>query len=176
MLIELSKLENLPVGSFAESMLVGKLASVIVSPQDAKVIALKVYLGKFFAKAKIVSFGDVVDIDINGVTINSSDNLLPVDEIVRVKNIMAKKFNILGLPARTKNKKYLGRVRDAVIETTSGDIIRIYVGNVLSQKIFTRSMIHQIKNNEIILTFDDKAREKSATKVASLAEKYTEVA
>jgi len=175
MLLELSKILNLSVGALDERRAVGEVDKVAIALEDARVIGFLVKLKGILSSRKAVSFQDVVDIDHKGLVINSAESLLPVGEIVRIKEIFASHFNLVGLPARTKNKKSLGRVTDAVVETTSGDIIRIYVKSLWDERIFERSMIHEIKKNEIILTFDD--RQKAKQKQSILAgEKVSEAA
>lgn len=174
MLLELSKIKNIPVGVMDEQKAVGSVEAPVIFADDAKVIGFLVRLKGIMSQKKVVSFADVVDLDGKGLVINSADNLLAIDEILRIKDILKQGFKLIGLPAKTKNKKYLGRITDSVIETTSGDIIRIYVKNLLDERIFERSMIHDIKPKEVILTFDDR---KSAKKeVAADAQKVAEPA
>ncbi len=174
MLLELSKIRGVPVGVMDEQKAVGSVEMPVVLADDAKVIGFLIRLKGIMSRKKVVSFADVVDLDGKGLVVNSADNLLAIDEILRIKDILRQGFKLIGLPAKTKNKKYLGRITDAVIETTSGDIIRLYVKNLLDERIFERSMIHDIKPKEIILTFDDR---KSAKKeVAADAQKVAEPA
>lgn len=174
MLLELSKIKNVPVGVMDEQKAVGSVETPVIFADDAKVIGFEVKLRGLLSQKRVLSFQDVVDIDAKGLVINSTDSLLPMDEILRIKDILKSGFKLIGLPARTKNKKYLGRITDAVIETTSGDIIRLYVKNLLDERIFERSMIHDIKPKEVILTFDDR---KSAKKeIAADAQKMAEPA
>jgi uncharacterized protein YrrD len=166
MLLELSKTKNLPVGALNEQKAVGLVEMPVVFADDAKVIGFLVKMKGVFQGKKVVSFSDVVDLDTKGLVINSADSLLAVDEILRIKDILKSGFKLVGLPARTKNKKYIGRISDVVIETTSGDIIRLYVQSLFDQRIFERSMIHDITSKEVILTFDNKNRTEKKNPVA----------
>lgn len=175
MLIEISKVRGLPTGAIDEGALIGTVKQAVVSPEAARVIGFLVKIKGLFRGQKVISFQDVVDIDTQGLVINSRDNLVSENEIVRIKELVDSRFSLIGLSARTKNKKYLGRVSDAVIESTSGDIIRVYVKYFWDERIFERSMIHEIKKDEIILTFDDKKKVKKKQAVMA-AEKVVEAA
>ena len=174
MLLEVSKIKNMPVGAMDEGALIGKVEKVIIQPEEGKIIGFLVMVPGFLAQPKVVSFQDVVSIDAQGLVINSGNNLLDKDEIVRIGELIKTKFSLTGLPAKTKNKKYLGRVRDVVIEANSGDVIRIYVKNLWDEKIFERSMIYKISPTEVILTFDPRKKVKDAAP-APIVAKRTEV-
>ncbi len=158
MLLELSKVRGIPVGVMDEQRAVGSVEMPVIFADEAKVIGFLVRSRGILPPKKVVSFQDVVGIDTKGLVINSVDNLLPTDEVLRIKEILKSGFKLVGLPAKTKNKKYLGRITDVVIETTSGDVIRLYVRNLLDERIFERSMIHDIKPKEVILTFDNRKK------------------
>lgn len=175
MLLELSKTKGIPVGVMDEQKAVGIVQAAVIFADEAKVIGFLVKPKGILTPKKVVSFQDVVGIDPKGLVINSADNLLPTDEVLRIKEILKSGFKLIGLPARTKNKKYLGRITDVVIETISGDIIRLYVRNLLDERIFERSMIHDIKPKEVILTFDNRKKVVKKEAVAN-AQKVAEPA
>ena len=151
MLIELSKLNGVPVGSLSEGTRVGTIWRTVVNPDGLRVIGFVVKVGTVFPKMKVVSFMDVVDIDQNGVVINSKDNLLEKDEVVRVGELVKKKFSLLGLAVKDKKKKFFGRVRDAVVETTSGDILRLYSRYLVSDFVFERSQVEKVTLREVVI-------------------------
>jgi len=113
----------------------------------------------------------VVDIDQGGVVINSRDNLVEKEEIVRVGEILKHKFNLIGLKAVSKDKQNLGRVQDAVVETQSGDILRLYTSRMYQNRVFERSKIDKITWREVVLNCEseEKAKEKATVPEAELA-------
>ena len=175
MLIELTKLEKLQVGAMDEGTAVGTLKRVVVNPEDLKVIGFTVKIGAVFPKIKAVSFFDVVDIDINGLAINSRESLSDAKEIVRLNELMKKKYSIVGQPVRSKSGKKLGRVTDALVETTTGDILRIYTKYFISNYVFERSQIDKVTLREVIIKESVLKGLKFSKKVTS-AEKVPELA
>jgi len=171
MLIELSKLVGMPVGSLNEGAFVGSVRQTVISPGDAKLIGFTIKIGSIFSKILVVSFQDVVDIDQGGVVINSRDNLVEKEEIVRVGEILKHKFNLIGLKAVSKDKQNLGRVQDAVVETQSGDILRLYTSRMYQNRVFERSKIDKITWREVVLNCEseEKAKEKATVPEAELA-------
>ena len=151
MLIELKNLENMPVGSFAEQTLLGKVDSAIISAEEAKLLGVVVKIGGWFPKYKVVSMQDIVDIDQNGVAVRSEDSLVDEDEIVRIAKIIKQKFNLIGLHAKNQKNQNLGRISNALFEVQSGDIMRIYVNNLFQERIFERSRIVKIEPDKIVI-------------------------
>lgn len=168
MLIELKSLENLPVGSFAEQNLLGKVSTVIVSPEEAKVLGLIVKLPGFLGKLKVVSMQDVVDIDKNGVTVRSLESLVDAEEIVRIDQIIKKNFNIISLKAINQKNQNLGKVSNVLFDTQTGEIVRIYIGGLFQERIFPSSSIVEIKDDQIILKDDPEIKQSISTKIKNV--------
>ena len=151
MLIELNKLERLAVGVMDEGTAIGNVYRVVISPDELKVIGFTIRIGGIFPKIRAVSFFDVVDIDANGLTIHSRDNLADATEVVRLNELIRKKYSLISQPVRTKSGKKIGRVSDALIETTVGDVLRVYSKSLLSDYVFERSQIEKVTLREVIV-------------------------
>ena len=165
MLIELKSLENMPVGSFEEQVLLGRVNFSVINPDDMRLLGFVVQIRGLFPKYKIVSMKDVVDIDQNGVTIRSADSLVERGEIVRIGEILQHKFVLIGMTAKNLKDQGLGRVSDALIETQSGDILRVYINSLLNSRIFERSRIVKIDKNVLILKDDPESEEGTKSKI-----------
>jgi len=167
MLIELSKLENMPVGALDEAAYVGRVRRTLVDPSEARLIGLTVWAGTLFPKMFAVSLQDVVDIDRSGVVVNSRESLLGINEVVRIAEIVKHKFNLIGLRAKSKKGRSCGRVQDALVDTTTGDILRIYVKKLLVEsRVYEHSQIEKITWREVILKCEPEEKEKKKVPVA----------
>lgn len=151
MLIELSKFEGMAVGALDEGMLIGRVRYALVDPDEIKVVGFAVKEKGLFAKLSVVSILDVVDIEKGAMVINSKENLVDKDEIVRIGKILKYKFKLLGLPARTKSGQMLGRLTDVVVDSDTGDINRFYTQFLLQHRVFERPQIEKITWQEIII-------------------------
>lgn len=154
MLIELKRLEGMAVGALNEGAKIGVVRRIVINPENIKLIGFVVKLGVIIPAIKAVSFLDVVDIDRNGIVIHSRDNLVEVGEVVRIGELVKKKFSLIGLPIRSKAGKNFGRIADAVVESTTGDILRIYAKYLFRDFVFERSQIHKVTLSEIIVKDD----------------------
>lgn len=164
MLIELSKIVNSPVGALDQGKKVGTVKRVIINPDEGKVIALAIQTG-LLREMKVASFIDVVEIDNNGVVISSPEQLLDLDDIIRVKELLRVRFDILGLKVVDQRGKFLGFVSDAVIDSQTGNLCRIYVGFLWRNYIFIKKQIINIELNKITVDVEQGNKEK-AIKIA----------
>lgn len=180
MLIELSKLEGMSVGALEEGALAGRVWKALVAPDELKVAGLAVQTGRLpvlswlWPKILVAAFVDVVDIDKNGIAVKSRESLSEPGEIVRLKEILKYKFSLLGLPAVSKSGERLGRVTDALIETDSGKIVRIYVRRLLDSRVFERSQIVKMDYRKVVLEVEGGKKVK-ARKEAALSAKAVDV-
>jgi len=168
MLLEFSILNQLPVGSFEEGGLIGKVAKTIFSKSEGRVLGFLVKLPGVFSGQKIASFEDVISIDQAGVVVRSSESLVDKNEIVRVNEILKSNFSLLGLKAVAKDKKNLGRVSDALIDTDSGELMRLYVKHFFSSLVFERSQIQEITLKNVVLKAE--REEKAKKPIENLAQ------
>jgi len=154
MLIELKKLEGMPIGALDEGVKIGSVRRIIISPEEKKLVGFVVKSGAVLRTIKAISFLDIVDIDRNGVVARSRDSLVEIGEVVRIGELVKKRFSLIGLPVKTKSGKKFGRVVDAVVETTTGDILRIYSKYLLRDFVFERSQISKITLGEVVVKDD----------------------
>jgi len=167
MLIELTILNRLPVGSFEEGGAIGRVIKTVISYEEGKVLGFVVKKTGIFSQDKIATLEDIVSIDNGGVVIRSVDSLVDSQEIVRVSKILKLKFNLIGLRTQTKDGKYLGKVSDALIDCDSGQIMRLYVKKLFSSYVFEHSQIIEITLKKVVLKAD--RTQKAKKTVGSLA-------
>lgn len=168
MLIEFSKLKGLSVGVMDEAKKVGEVSRVVFDHTQAKVIGLLVKAGGLMSREMVVSLADVVSIDVGGVVINSSDDILDKDEIVRVNTILKKNTKLVGLRVYDKENKFLGFVYDGVLETDTGNLMRLYVRYLWRRYIFSSKQIVELNEKRVVVNTD--AKIKKTAKVVSVAE------
>jgi len=172
MLIELSRLKGMQVGSLEEGSLVGRVEKVIVNPEEIQIIGVLVRTPGFWADYKTLSFLDVVDVDASAVVIRSVESLVESKEIVRLEKLLKYKFEFIGLPVKDKQGKSIGKITDAIIETSGGDILRIYVRSLFNDRVFERSFIEKVTLREVIVRDTEGKRVKadSSAKLAAAKE------
>lgn len=163
----------MPVGALEEAKMVGKVHRLAVDPAEQKLIGFTVKTGGYFSKVYSVSISDVIDIDKNGVVISSTEALVPSYEIVRMNDILAKKFSIIGLRVVTRSGEKVGKVENVVIDTNTGDILRVYTTTFARRRVFERSQIEEITFLEVIIRKNKEEVRSSSAKTVPLVEGET---
>ena len=169
MLIELSKLRGLPVGILDEARRGGDVVRVIFDHEQVKVIGLLIKTGGILSGERVVSLVDVVSIDRSGVVVSSSDDILEKGEIVRVGKILKKKAKLIGLRVYSKDGRFLGFLNDGVVETETGELVRIYVGFLWRKFIFAKARIIEFSEKKVVVDTDSKVKKTSQNKAKVIA-------
>jgi len=154
MLIQTSRIINLPLGALDDQNKIGFVKDFVINPEDGKLIAFIIKKGFLNLEEKFLASSSVLEFDPNGLVTKNIENLLNVDEIVRVKTILKSKIKVLGSRAYTKDKKYLGRVHDLLIDTENYQICKFYIGGFFEDRIIPFDMVIKIVRGKIIFNND----------------------
>lgn len=160
MLLEIKKIMSLSVGALDVSAKVGDVEKIIVDPKEIKVIGFLIKIGTIFPKFKVVSFQDVIELDDSGIVIGSNEDLLEREEIVRIKDLLKYKFTILGLRVKEENGQKIGFIEDGLIDSQTGDLLRIYTRDLLNIRklVFERSRIIKMDLKEVVVKTEAKIK------------------
>jgi len=106
------------------------------------------------------------------VVIRASENLINIKDVVRIAELVEKRFSLIGLPVETKTKKSLGRASDALVESQSGDILRLYVSSMFNRLVFEKSQIEKITLAKVVVKEEreGKARQKVSLATGKITE------
>jgi uncharacterized protein YrrD len=159
MLIEAQKIIGLPIASLAEQAKIGEIKVVFVDLETAIVLGFGVRQG-YFSKRKVVSLLDVKEWDPNGMVINSEEDLVLPEEIIRIQQIISNNDYLIGKIAETESGKKLGQVINFLIETETGAVTKFYLEDLLGNaRIFPKEKVVRI--DKTIVFTDDEGEVKS---------------
>lgn len=162
------------MGSLEDKAKVGTVDDIVIDPDDGSVLGLIIKKNIFDMNQHAISWQDIREIDKNGVVVLSSEVILPIEEVVRIKELQKKDFNMIGLPVETRDGYRIGAVYDFEINPNSGTLAKIYTHRLLSNnRIISRSNIIEIKFDKIIIRAD--AIKKVLTEVEKVAEAETAI-
>lgn len=156
MMIEAKKLINLPIAAVDGLRKIGSVYQIIVNPETGQLMGFLVSLG-LFSKPKVLSFLDIKFWDENGLVTELEENLVEIDEIVRIKNVLNQKINLLEMSAKTESGKSLGLVENFLIETETGTVVKYYLKDLLgTSRIMPADKV--IKIEKTIIFSDDEEK------------------
>lgn len=133
MFIEARKLIGLPVAAQDSQSKIGRISQILVDPQNGRLLGFLVQEGGFFSAKKALSIVDVREWDPNGLVTTSVENLVPPAEIIRLREILAKKIFLLGMKAKTEQGKSLGLLEDFLIDTGTESVTKYYLKDLLGK-------------------------------------------
>ncbi len=171
MLMKDSDLQNYPVLSIHMSGMIAKTTDAIIDPNDLKIVG-------FFVNGPKVGTGDcgnilqVVDIrefSNLGMVIDSEDELVNSDDVIKLQEIVNINFQLIGKKVETRKKTKLGKVASFTVNPKNFQIQQIIVQRPLMKSFLDpeltigRSEIVNVDDEKIIVKDEEKKiRERSA--------------
>jgi len=135
---------------------VGTTLSTIINPNNLKIEGF--YCSDRFSKDHLVLISqEIRDIIPEGIVVNDHEALSNPEDLVRFKNVLSLKFELLGKKVITTDKIQLGKINDYAVDTSSMYIQKLYVSQSLvknfkgGQLSVDRSQIVEITDKKIII-------------------------
>jgi len=157
-MIRLSKtLLNRPIISLRTGGRIGVTQNTIINPNNLKIEGF--YCLDDFNKRQraILLYQDVRDIGNQGIFVNDHEAFSQADELIRLKDILAHNFELLGKPVVTVNKSKVGKVTDYAVDALTMYVQKIYVARSVFKSLsmgslsVDRTQIVEITNRRIII-------------------------
>ena len=147
---------NQPVLSLRTGGAVAMTTDAIINPNNLKVEGF--FCQDTSSKTRlVVLYQDIRDVLPQGIVVDDFDALSQPDELVRLKDIMAMNFQLIGKPVVTENKQRLGKVNDYATEVTTMYVQKLYVSQSLLKNLGSgslgveRTQIIEITNRKIVI-------------------------
>ena len=156
-MLQLSKaILNQPVMSLRTGTQVATAVAPIINPNNLKIEGF--YCTDRFDKNELILlYQDIRDVLPQGFVIDDHGVLVEADDLIRLKDLMKLKFELLGKPVETASKHKVGKVNDYAVEATTMYIQKLYVSQSIL-KSFTggslsvdRTQIVEITPRRIII-------------------------
>lgn len=177
MLINGSRLVGLPILSLHVGGEIARVSEVIVNPDNLKIIAFRV-------DGPLIGHDDVGDIlpvesvrefSALGLIIDSIDEFVDGEAVVRIKKVLELDFSLIGLKVVTKKHEKLGKVSEYVAVAEDWRIHQLIVQRPIMKSIIDpeltipRSRIIEINDYEVIVK-SEKDAAKSRTRANAPAD------
>ncbi len=151
-----ASLLNKAVLSLRTGTPVAVIEGPVINPNNLKIEGF--YCQDSYNKKRLVLlYQDIRDILPDGYVVNDHDVLAEPGELVRLKEILNMKFEVIGKTVVTSDKQKVGKVADYATDTSTMFIQKIYVSQSIL-KNFTggslsidRSQIQEITPHRIII-------------------------
>lgn len=167
MLIHGSKLIGCPVLSLHVGGRIAEVSELIIDPNELKIIACKV-TGPMIGHdvGEILLMNSIREFSRMGMIVDSSDELIDGEEVIRVRDVMKLNFTLTGLKVETKKGNKLGKVSDFTVESSTWQVQQLIVQRPFFKAIIdpeltiSRQQILEVDDYKIIIK-DEEEKVKS---------------
>lgn len=132
MFILASQLTGLPIASLDDQSKVGVVRGFFVDPENGRLLGFDVQTGML--QSRVLAWTDILETTKEALITQSSENLVPLEEVLRIQEIKNQGYKILGAGVETENGEHLGQVEDFLIDFESGAVDKYYIKGLFKQK------------------------------------------
>ncbi len=126
MLVNFSTIKDLPIVSLDQEVKVGSVLDLAINPQDGKILCLLIKTGFFSPKLALLP-QDILKWEEEFILIQNNQSLIPVEEIVRVQEILKQHFKWVDQKVVNTQKRKIGKVLDLTLDLEIGQISRLSI-------------------------------------------------
>ncbi|MBR0430958.1 hypothetical protein IJJ05_01550 [Candidatus Saccharibacteria bacterium] len=171
MLIYASRLLGAPILSVQAGGAIGYVSEPIVDPDNLKIIAFRVD-GPLLKKSNtnILDISSVREYSNYGLVIDSIEELVEKNDVIKIKKIIDLNFNLINLKVETKKGSHLGKVSDYTITSEDFIVQQIIVKRPIMKSLIdpeltiSKKEIVEITDYKIIIKDEEKILKEKSTK------------
>ena len=150
MLLLGERLIGTPVMSLQVGVKVAETVEPVIDPRSLTIVAYEVDGPLLEAHPKFIRIADIRELSDIGMIIDSSDELVDADDIIKIKEIRNLNFELIGMKVIDERGKRLGKVEDYTLDTDSFVIQQISVkGGLINSLSSTGHVVHRSQITEI---------------------------
>lgn len=157
MLVLGSRLLNTPVMSLQTGTRLASTVAPIIDPANLRILAYEVEGPLLSENPSFVRTADIREYGRLGMIINSNDELIGLEDVIKIKKVRELEFNLIGLSVIDDHKRKLGKVSDYTLDTGDFMIQQLHVRRGLIKGLtdtgllIHRSQIIEINNTSVIV-------------------------
>lgn len=157
MLILGSRLLHTPVMSLQTGTRLAHTLKPVIDPSNLKIIAYQVEGPLLTETPSFIRTDDIREYGRIGMIINSNDEIVGLEDVIRIKQVIELGFSLVGLNVIDEHKRKLGKVDDYTLDTGDFLIQQLNVRHGLIRGItdtgflVNRSQIVEVNDNAIIV-------------------------
>lgn len=131
--------------------------SAIIDPRKLKVVAFRVQGTRLSHQESVLHPEDIREVSDIGLIVDGDEALMPLDGLVRLKEVVDFDFSLDGLRVENESGRLLGKIQGYAVDPDSFLIHQLYTKPSLLRSIITtgltihRSQIVSINNERMII-------------------------
>lgn len=149
-------LHNRPVLSLRNGRTVAWAGTPIFNPHNLRIEGFHVIDSQDGRRLVLLS-QDIRELSKQGFIVDDHDVLSPLEDLIRLQDILQLNFELLKKPVVTVSKTHVGKVNDYAVETSSMYVQKLYVSQSFWKSLtggnlsVDRTQIVEITNRRIVI-------------------------
>lgn len=127
MLLNISSILGAPVMSLQTGQPLAYLTEPIINPYNLRIVAFYVNGPAVGFQPAVVFAEDIREFGEVGAIVDSSDNIMSPEGMVRLNEVISYGFTLVGLPVVDDHKQRLGKVEEYIVDTMNFEIQQLHV-------------------------------------------------
>lgn len=160
-----STLNNIPVMGIQTGSELARTELPIIDPAHLTIVAYKLHGHLLSHDSTLLTVMDIREISDIGVIVDSSDEFVEPEDIVKIREVYNQRFHLVGMAVTNERREKLGKVIDFTVDTGGFVIQQLTVKRPLfrslndTELLIHRSQIIEINNDGIVVHSEAKAPE-----------------
>ena len=142
MLLNAEKLRNVPILSIQAGGMIARTGDPIIDPDDLKVVGFEIVGPLAKSDNNILDARSIREFSNYGMVIDSADDLVARDDVIKIKQVLDLHFSLIGLKVESRKGSKLGKVSG--FTCTEGDF-------TIQQLIVQRPAIKALVDPELLV-------------------------
>jgi uncharacterized protein YrrD len=157
MLLPGTQLAGTPVMGLQTGTKLAQISTPLIDPANLAIVAYQVEGPLLSEHPSYLRIADVREIGQIGMIIDSADEFIGLDDVIKIKKLHDLHFKLIGLPVIDQTKHRLGKVEDYSIDADSFIIQQLHVKRSILQgfsettALINRSQIIEINDEHIVV-------------------------
>lgn len=171
MLIAESQLHDSPVMGLQTGEELAKIHNPVIDPATLRIAGYELKGSLLSVQPSVLRTEDIREISDIGIIVDSSDEFVSPDDIIKLSSIYSLHFTLLNMSVIDEKKHKLGKVTDYTLDLTSFLVQQLVVRRPLfrslndTELIIHRSQIIEINNKAIIVHSEAKVPDETYKKI-----------
>lgn len=142
MLINGSRLKNIPAMSLQTGGMAGQAVDPVIDPTNLKILGYSVTGPLVEAQPAYLLIADIRELSDVGFIIDSADEFVLPGDVIALDKVTDYNFELIGMSVRGQQKQRIGKVVDYMIDVDSF---------IVEQLIVRRPFLHSINDTELVI-------------------------
>lgn len=157
MLIAFDRFLKQPVMSLQTGAELARTKSILVDPRNLTILAYELEGPMLDERPSFLRVPDIREISNLGIIVDSSDEFVGLDDVIKIKEVYEFSFDLIGLNVIDEKKRKLGKVTGYNLDGDSFQVAQLVVRRPLLKSLsdtdllIHRAQIIEVNNERIIV-------------------------